>query len=65
MDRIDDVVFYSEKVLRTKVNYIHNNPVKARLVSNPEDWKYSSARNYLLDDHSTIQVNTSWDFKIG
>ena len=23
-------------------NYIHNNPVKARLVENPEDWEYSS-----------------------
>ena len=63
MDRFDDVVIYSEKVLRTKVNYIHNNPVKTGLVTEPENWKYSSARNYLLDDHSIIDVNTRWDFE--
>ncbi|MCA1751266.1 MAG: transposase [Flavobacteriales bacterium] len=30
-----------------KVLYIHNNPVRAGWVSKPEDWIYSSARNYL------------------
>ena len=29
-----------------KVNYIHNNPVKAAIVDRPEDYLYSSARNY-------------------
>ena len=29
-----------------KLNYIHNNPVKAGLVDNPEDYRYSSARSY-------------------
>lgn len=29
-----------------KVNYIHENPVKAEFVSEPEDWLYSSARDY-------------------
>lgn len=28
-------------------NYIHQNPVKARLVKNREDWEFSSARDYL------------------
>ncbi|MFW6226795.1 MAG: hypothetical protein ACOC31_01700 [Bacteroidota bacterium] len=27
-------------------NYIHQNPVKARLVSRETDWEYSSARDY-------------------
>jgi putative transposase len=27
-------------------NYIHNNPVKARLVSNPGDWEFSSFLDY-------------------
>ncbi len=26
-------------------NYIHQNPVKAGLVKNPEDWEYSSFRD--------------------
>ena len=29
-----------------KLDYIHLNPVKAGLVDKPEDWIYSSARNY-------------------
>lgn len=29
------------------VNYIHNNPVKAGLVADPTDWRWSSARSYL------------------
>ena len=28
-------------------NYIHDNPVEANLVSKPEDWQFSSARDYL------------------
>ena len=29
------------------VNYIHNNPVKAGLVADPTDWRWSSAGSYL------------------
>jgi REP element-mobilizing transposase RayT len=32
--------------LEEKMNYIHNNPVKAELVGRPEDYLYSSARDY-------------------
>ena len=28
------------------VNYIHQNPVKEKIVSNAEDYYFSSARNY-------------------
>lgn len=27
-------------------NYIHNNPVEARIVKRPEDWEFSSYRDY-------------------
>lgn len=37
---------YSTKFTRQKLDYIHNNPVKAGIVKNPEDYLYSSARNY-------------------
>ena len=40
---------YSNWVVEQKVNYIHNNPVEEGLVTNPVDWKYSSARNYAGD----------------
>lgn len=29
-----------------KKNYIHNNPVKDKIVTLPEDYYFSSARNY-------------------
>jgi putative transposase len=32
-----------------KINYVHQNPVKNGLVTNPEDYIYSSARDYLGD----------------
>jgi putative transposase len=44
--RFDDVVIFSPEVLETKINYIHMNPVRAGLCSNPDDWPYSSARDY-------------------
>ncbi len=54
----DDLGVYSPKVVRTKLNYIHNNPVRAELAEQPEDYLYSSARNYILNDHSVIKVDT-------
>jgi putative transposase len=40
----------SEDMLRQKLDYIHYNPVRLGLVDRPEDWRYSSARNYLGQD---------------
>ncbi|AEV32941.1 REP-associated tyrosine transposase [Owenweeksia hongkongensis] len=37
---------YSNHVIQQKLNYIHQNPVKAGFVRNPWDYKYSSAKNY-------------------
>lgn len=36
----------TNKFIEQKIEYIHNNPVEAGLVENPEDYMYSSARNY-------------------
>jgi hypothetical protein len=35
-----------EAVMREKLDYIHQNPVKRGYVDEPEHWRYSSARNY-------------------
>jgi hypothetical protein len=32
--------------LKQKVDYIHDNPVKDKVVTLPEDYYFSSARNY-------------------
>jgi hypothetical protein len=37
------IEIYSLSVFEQKLNYIHNNPVEAGFVTNPIDWKYSSA----------------------
>ncbi|MFG6096425.1 hypothetical protein SPB21_14290 [Leptothoe sp. ISB3NOV94-8A] len=37
----------SDEMLRQKLDYIHNNPVKRGYVDNPAHWRYSSYRNYL------------------
>lgn len=34
------------EIARQKLNYIHENPVKAQIVSNEEDYLYSSAKKY-------------------
>ena len=44
------------KMFRTKLKYIHINPGKAGIVHIETDYKYSSARNYLLEDHSFIFI---------
>ena len=36
----------SNKFMDQKLNYIHENPVRAGIVLKPEDYLYSSARNY-------------------
>ena len=32
--------------IKQKINYIHNNPLKDKIVTLPEDYYFSSARNY-------------------
>ena len=40
------IELWSSKVTNEKINYIHNNPVEEGLVYHPEDYVYSSARDY-------------------
>jgi putative transposase len=39
-------VIYTPEFFYEKLAYIHNNPVRAMIVGNPEDYLFSSARNY-------------------
>ncbi len=50
------IELWTDKVILQKINYIHNNPVKSGFVTNPIDWKYSSARNY-QDDHTVLEID--------
>jgi putative transposase len=60
MPRYDRLVIVAEKVLRSKLNYIHNNPLKAGLVSVPEDWAWSSARAYAGFGDGVLKVFKDW-----
>jgi REP element-mobilizing transposase RayT len=53
---------YSQKFIEQKVQYIHNNPVRSGIVVNPEDYLYSSARNYagLESVIDVIEVDFRW-----
>ncbi|MEP3839164.1 MAG: transposase [Algibacter sp.] len=50
------IELWSDKVIQQKIDYIHNNPVESGFVTNPVDWKYSSARNY-QDDQTILKVD--------
>jgi len=41
-----DFNIYSEEKLSEKLNYMHNNPVKAGLVYSPSDYEWSSYKDY-------------------
>jgi hypothetical protein len=47
----------SNTFIKQKLNYIHNNPVIDKIVANPEDYVFSSARNYAdLDSELDVVV---------
>ncbi len=50
---------YSAWFLKEKMNYIHNNPLQPHwnLVEQPQDYEWSSARFYLLDEPAVIPVD--------
>jgi len=47
----------SAEVLKTKVEYVHGNPVRRGLVENPRDWPWSSCRSYFLGDDQPLGVD--------
>jgi REP element-mobilizing transposase RayT len=49
----------SNKFFDEKLDYIHNNPVKELIVERPEDYLFSSARNYAgLDNYLEIVMES-------
>ncbi|SHI38321.1 hypothetical protein SAMN04488513_101135 [Pseudozobellia thermophila] len=51
------IELWSNKVIKQKIDYIHNNPVEAGFVTNAIDWKYSSARNY-AEDQTVLKIDS-------
>ena len=49
---------FSAKKVHEKVNYMHNNPVRAGLVKEPCDWLWSSARWWHMQ--KPVGLELSW-----
>ena len=62
--RFDDLIVTTEKSLKIKMDYIHNNPVKAGLVANAIDWNYSSAIDWLTDKEGLIKIDKEYHWLI-
>jgi len=50
------IELYNERFTWGKINYIHNNPVKAGFVNQAHEWKYSSASNYCNQESLLTEV---------
>jgi putative transposase len=57
--RFDDLMIVSEKQFRVKLNYIHENPVRASLCNDAVDWAHSSASAWACRDQ---QAGLVYDF---
>ena len=55
--RFYDFNVWSERKIREKLDYMHNNPVGRRLVEKPGDWPWSSWRFYYLEDSSVLAMD--------
>ena len=53
------IELWSNEVIQQKIDYIHNNPVEAGFVTDPIDWKHSSARNYGNDDQTILEIDVN------
>ncbi|MCB2198679.1 hypothetical protein KQI63_04695 [bacterium] len=58
--RYDRVAIWTMDVFQTKLDYIHNNPVKAGLADVPEGWYWSSAADYVNDREGPVPVWKEW-----
>ena len=56
--RYYDFNVYSDEKMEEKLQYMHQNPVRAGLVARPRDWPWSSARYY--ETGASVGVPVRW-----
>jgi putative transposase len=61
--RYDDLIIWSEKQFKVKVEYIHNNPVKAGLAGDASDYVFSSAQDWLTDNPGPLRIDKEWTWQ--
>ena len=55
--RFYDFNVWSEGKRIEKLRYMHRNPVQRGLVSDPEQWVWSSFRSYAYGESGAVQLN--------
>jgi putative transposase len=60
--RFDDLIIESKKQFSIKLEYIHDNPVRAGLVKSPTDWVYSSAKDWLTGEKGIISIDKGFSW---
>ncbi len=63
-DRYKTQPIFSEKHLYTCIDYIHNNPVKAKICNNASEYIYSSYNNNIFNEQVNIPKNISTYIKL-
>jgi len=48
-----------DAMMRQKMEYMHNNPMRRGYVDDPEHWRYSSARDY-AGETGIVRIETAW-----
>ena len=51
---------WSGWMINQKINYIHNNPLKAKLVKSAKDYQWTSFRAFYLDSAEPLEVDHDW-----
>ena len=54
-----DFNIYNEETLTEKLDYIHNNPVRAGLVTSPRDYTWSSYRFYISEERTLAELQVT------
>jgi len=55
--RFYDFVVWNRHKRAEKLRYMHENPVRRGLVASPEEWRWSSCRAYVYEEHGPVLVN--------
>jgi putative transposase len=56
--RYYDFNVWSERKFVEKLRYIHRNPVARGLVARPEDWAWSSFRQYMSGESGAVEIES-------
>lgn len=58
--RYYDFNVYTEHKRSEKIQYMHHNPVKRGLVSDPAQWVWSTYLHYAYGERTTVEIESEW-----